>query len=73
MAKLVNSGGIGMHSGKQEANFATLQNFCYGLFLLFSASRSFLLLTCNAKFNSNSSFLDRLNNFGINSLQKLQN
>ena len=30
-------------------------------------------LICNVEFDSNSSCLDRLNNFGINNLQKLQN
>ena len=41
----------------------------------FSASApSFLLiLICNVEFDSNSSCLDRLDNIGINSLQKLQN
>ena len=41
----------------------------------FSASTlSFLLiLICNVEFDSNSLCLDRLNNLGINSLQKLQN
>ena len=35
---------------------------------------SFLLaLICNAEFELNSLCLDRLNNFGINNLQKLQN
>ena len=42
-------------------------------FLAFSALLSFWFLICNAEFDSNSSCLDRLNNFGINSLQKLQN
>ena len=42
-------------------------------FLLFSAPLSFWFLICNAEFNSNSLCLDQLNNFGINSLQKLQN
>ena len=42
-------------------------------FLLFFAIFSFWFLIYNAEFNSNSSCLDRLNNFGINSLQKLQN
>ena len=40
------------------------------IFLLFSASLSFLRLICNAEFNSNSSCLDRLNNFGIISFSK---
>ena len=42
-------------------------------FLAFSALLSFLSLIYNAEFDSNSSCLDRLNNFGINNLQKLQN
>ena len=42
-------------------------------FLAFSALLSFLSLICNTEFDSNSSCLDRLDNFGINSLQKLQN
>ena len=52
----------------QPAKFPTGSNF-----LAFSALLSFWFLICNAKFYLNSSFLDRLNNFGINSLQKLQN
>ena len=43
------------------------------LFLLFSGLLSLWFLICNVEFDSNSSCLDRLNNFGINSLQKLQN
>ena len=46
---------------------------CSSKFSAFSALLSFLSLIYNAKFDSNSSCLDRLNNFGINSLQKLQN
>ena len=42
-------------------------------FVAFSALLSFWSLICNAEFDSNSSCLDRLNNFDINSLQKLQN
>ena len=42
-------------------------------FVAFSALLSFWSLICNAEFDSNSSGLDRLNNFGINSLQKLSN
>ena len=42
-------------------------------FVAFSALFSFWSLICNAEFDSNSSCLDRLNNFAINSLQKLQN
>ena len=39
----------------------------------FSALLSFSSLICNAKSDSNFSCLNRINNFGINSLQKLQN
>ena len=42
-------------------------------FLAFSALLSFWSLICNAELDSNSSCLDRLNNFGTISLQKLQN
>ena len=42
-------------------------------FVAFSALLSFWSLICNAEFDSNSSCLDRLNNSGIISLQKLQN
>ena len=43
--------------------------------LSFSASASsfLLILFCNVEFDSNSSCLDRIDNLGINSLQKLQN
>ena len=63
----------------QPAKFCRLRKFRKpAKFLLWSFSSvfcsSFLLaLICNAEFDSNSSCLDRLNNFGINSLQKLQN
>ena len=40
---------------------------------VFFALLFFWSLICNAEFDSNSLCLDRLNNFGINSLQKLQN
>ena len=55
-------------------NFATLQNFllCSNFFVFF-VLLSFWSLICNAEFDSNSLCLDRLNNFGINSLEKLQN
>ena len=43
------------------------------IFLHFSALLSFWSLICNAEFDSNSSCLDRLNNFGLIILQKLQN
>ena len=40
----------------------------------FASAPSFLLIRiCNVEFDSNSLCLDRLNNIGINSLQKLQN
>ena len=42
-------------------------------FLLFSAILSSLFLIYNAEFDSNSSCLDRLNNFGTISSQKLKN
>ena len=42
---------------------------CSSLFALLS----FYDLICNAEFDSNFSCLDRLNNFGIASSQKLQN
>ena len=55
----------------QVLNFRTLlRNF---FFPAFSAFLSFLFLICNAKFDSNSTCLDRLDKFGINRLQKLQN
>ena len=50
-----------------------LQFPCSSTFLAFFALLSFWYLICNAEFDSNSSCLDRLNNFGIDSLQKLQN
>ena len=45
----------------------------HSIFFVFFALISFWSLICNAEFDSNSLCLDRLNNFGINSLQKLQN
>ena len=50
-----------------EQNFAMLR--FSSLFSLFS----FWDLICNDEFDSNSSCLDRLNNFGIINSQKLQN
>ena len=41
------------------------------IFFVFSALLAFWSLICNAEFDSNSLCLDRLNNFGINNLQKL--
>ena len=65
-SKMVNSAGDMNSASKKE--FRKCSNF-----LVFSALLSFWSLTCNAEFDSNSSCLDRLNNFGTNSLQKLQN
>ena len=54
--------------------FPGCSNFpCSSTFLAFSALLSFWYLICNAEFDSNSSCLDRLNNFGTISSQKLQN
>ena len=62
-----------MKSGRQE-QFRHLAKIPIVLhFVAFSALLSFWSLIRNAKFDSNSSSLDRLNNFGINNLQKLQN
>ena len=51
----------------QDANFAMLH------FSSLFALLSLWDLICNDEFDSNSSCLDRLNNFGIISLQKVQN
>ena len=60
-----------MNSGGQE-QFRHLAKIPVVLhFVAFSALLSFWSLICNVEFDSNSSCLDRLNNFGINSLQKL--
>ena len=48
-------------------------NFAMLHFFAFSALLSFWTLICNADFDSNSSCLDILSNFGIDNLQKLQN
>ena len=53
-------------------NFCSLPN-CSFNFLAFSALLSFWSLICNAEFDSNFSCLDRLNNFGMASSQKLKN
>ena len=54
--------------------FPRCSNFpCSSTFLAFSAFLSLWYLICNAEFDSNSSFLDRLNNSGTISSQKLQN
>ena len=60
MRRMVNSG-----SGK---SIPAVLHFS-SLFALLS----FWDLICNAEFDSNSLCLDRLNNFDINSLKKLQN
>ena len=54
-------------------NFTTQQNFCCGPFSSVFCSSFLLALIFNVEFDLNSSCLDRLNNFGIKSLQKLQN
>ena len=51
----------------QDANFAILH------FSSLFALLSFWDLICNDEFNSGSSCLNRLNNFGMTSSQKLQN
>ena len=63
-----------------RAKFHMLQKFrnpakilLCSIFFVFSTILSFWSLICNAEFDSNSLCLDRLNKFGINSLQKLQN
>ena len=68
--KQVNSGGWMNSVSMMHEQFQAGMNFASA-----PISLSFLLffLICNAEFDSNSSCLDRLNNFGINSLQKLQN
>ena len=54
--------------------FPKCSNFPYSsTFLAFFALLSFWYLICNADFDLNSSYLDRLNNFGTISSQKLQN
>ena len=54
--------------------FPRCSNFpCSSTFLAFSALLSFWYLICNTEFDLNSLCLDRLNNFGTISSQKLQN
>ena len=65
--KMVNSG-----SGRKQFRNPTKFLLC-SISFVFSALFSFWTLICNVEFDSNSLCLDRLNNFGINSLQKLQN
>ena len=55
-----------------EGNFAPVRNSLL-LFFLCSAPSFLLIMVCNVEFDSNSSWLDRFNKFGINILQKLQN
>ena len=62
-----------MNSGCRM-NSATCENFpAAPISFVFSAILSFWSLICNVDIDSNSLCLDRRNNFGINSLQKLQN
>ena len=65
---------------KPELNGAKKTRKCRGIFTpfcealdfpAFSTLLSFWFLICNAKFDSNSTCLDRLDKFGSNSLQKL--
>ena len=56
-----------------DEQFSHEPNFAGSIFFVFSALLSFWSLICNAEFDLNSSCLDRLNNLGIDSLQKLQN
>ena len=57
---------------KISQQFRSLPNFLQcSIFLAFYALLSFMFLICNAELDSNSSCLDRLNNFGIINLQKL--
>ena len=58
---------------RRMQNFATLQIFFCGPFSSGFCSSFLLALICNVEFDSNSSCFDLLNNFCINSLQKLQN
>ena len=61
-------------SKKVNINMNSAQERQFRTSAKFSASAPFLLiLIYNVEFNSNSSCLDRLDNLGINSLQKLQN
>ena len=64
----------------REGNFAPwceifalwCEILCFSSFYA-SAPFFLIILICNVEFDSNSSWLDRFNKFGINSLQKLQN
>ena len=62
----------------REGNFAPVRNFRFmvrnSLLVFFhvSAPSFLLILICNVEFDSNSSWFDRFNKFGINSLQKLK-
>ena len=56
------------HGSKISHPFVKLLDF-----LAFSALLFLWFLICNAEFDSNSTCLDRLDNLGIISLQKLQN
>ena len=62
-----------MRNSARAGNSAAGTKFRRFHFLLFSAILSSWFLIYNAEFDSNSLCLDRLNNFGIISSQKLQN
>ena len=64
-----------MNSGNSCEQWQGGSNFagCYEISFVFSALLSFWSLICNVEFDSISLCLDRLNNFSINSFQKLQN
>ena len=64
--------GSRMNSAR-AVNSAAGTKFCRFHFLLFFSILSSWFLIYNAEFDSNSSCLDRLNNFGTISSQKLQN
>ena len=61
-----------MRAGSKFRNRVKFRNpvkfLLCSIFFVFSALLSFWYLICNAEFDSNSLCLDRLNNFGINSL-----
>ena len=57
----------------QERQFRTMVRNSLLLFFLCLCYFFPSVMICNVEFNSNSLCLDRLDNLGINSLQKLQN
>ena len=64
---------INMNSAHERQFRTVVRNSLLFFFSSFSASAHFflLILISNVEFDSNSSCLDRLDNLGINSLQKL--